>query len=1075
MLNLSRSQEIVWLHEEFFPDSRAYNFTAVFDLRGPLDETALRRGLTVALERHEGLRIELLPASFPPKQRINPHCEIRYHALDLAGEPDQDAVIDELCRQQHSEPFDTTRAPMVRWVLVRTGEDHHKLLHTEHHLVHDGLSFGLVVRDIFTTYRALTQGGRADLPTPRSYVEHVQAEAAACALPGHHREALAHWRSTLDGASFDLPLPGRADPGRIRDIPSGLQSRHLLEPQLAERLRSVARRDGHTPFSVLLSLFAELLYRISGRTDIVIGTAVGNRPPGFAETVGMFVNTIPLRLQRQASHSMLDRANDVTETLVRSLPHQSVPIQDLARELGMHSTNGLDNPLFRVTFSAHDMVIPNVEDLDLEVSIQEGYNTGTTRFDLDVVLIPDSRRTINTRNEPGGMLLIWEFATDLFDPPEIDALHAELIALLNTYLDEREQSVIDIPNVMARSAPASPSETGSRQFVAGRPSLSLSRGAVAAADPGVGQGPVEWFESWAAKTPDAPAVVSGSATWSYRELDAAAQQLTRSLRGLIAPGQLVGVCLGRSPELVACAIAVARIGAVYLPFGSAPGTGRLQSLIDDADIGCLIADGMTRLPSGWRVRTVAHPPGLRAGWRPREVAPRRTDAFYAVTTSGSTGKPKIVLVPEAALANLVRWACDHFTMGPGTRLSLIMGTTFDPHLKEVWSALSSGAALHVVPDEARASTAELFQWWQQSSITHCFLPTPLADLVFARPWPAGLALRHVTAGGDRMRVRPRADTTATVHNLYGPAEATVVTTAYQLNPAQAGSAADVPIGTPITGVAVFVTDEDGRLLPRGEAGELRIGGAGLAIGYLDSAATAERFVPASAEMAGVDRVYRTGDKVRMRLDGQIEFLGRLDDQVKISGVRIEPAEVEAALEAHPSVCRAVVVPVPGVTGALRLAAFLLLAGGAVQDAAAITRLARTRLPEQGVPNLLRFVDDYPLNANGKVDRAALAQQAAPAAANCPAAVTSAASETEAFLLATCRQMLDHPGLTLDVNFTDAGGTSLAAAQLLAAIEATYGIRVKAAEVIRQPDLRALAALVDTRRRLLTPSADQRSA
>ncbi|GGU96722.1 hypothetical protein GCM10010211_75070 [Streptomyces albospinus] len=444
MFNLSRSQEIVWLHEELFPDSRAYNFTAALDLRGPLDEPALRQSLATVLARHEAFRLELDPEDFPPKQRVNDACALRYRTLDLTRTENQDAAFEELWRAQHDEPFDTAEAPMVRWTLIRLSEDHHRLLQTEHHLVHDGWSFGLVLRDLFTTYRALAQGIPAELPKPRSYVDHVRQSVAAEELPGHQDEAVAYWRTALDGAAFDLPLPGLVAPGRVRDIPHGDQLRQLLEPALAERLRSAARRNGHTPFSILLTLFAELLRRQSGRDDLVIGSAVGNRPPGFDETVGMFVNTIPLRIRLRPEDSALDAVDDVTEVLIRSLPHQGVPVQDLARALGAHSTAGLDNPLFRVMFSAHDAPMPHVEGLDVEVSIHEAFNTGTSRFDLDVVLIPDSRRTVNARSGPGGALLIWDFATDLYDIPQIAALQRQLAALLEAYLADSEAGLGDL-------------------------------------------------------------------------------------------------------------------------------------------------------------------------------------------------------------------------------------------------------------------------------------------------------------------------------------------------------------------------------------------------------------------------------------------------------------------------------------------------------------------------------------------------------------------------------------------------------------------------------------------------------
>ncbi|GAA1933636.1 non-ribosomal peptide synthetase [Streptantibioticus ferralitis] len=595
---------------------------------------------------------------------------------------------------------------------------------------------------------------------------------------------------------------------------------------------------------------------------------------------------------------------------------------------------------------------------------------------------------------------------------------------------------------------------------------SIAWGGEPAPAPAPGAGPLEWFDSWLAKQPEAPAVVDGTAVHSYRELDQAAARIIRALNGKVARGDLVGVCLERSTLLVAVAIALARIGAVYLSLGPQPGAARVKSITEDAGIRCLLIDGATTSPSGWTVEPADAVDGLMLALGGGHAKGAPSEAFCAVSTSGSTGKPKIALLPQGAMANLVRWTCDRLEIGPESRVGLFVGTTFDAHLKEVWEALSSGATLYVAPEDARGSMAELFQWWQESGLTHCLLPTPLAELAFAQPWPAGLAMRHILVGGDRMQVRPPAQCTAVVHNVYGPAEATVLTTTHRLRPESDDPAAVVPIGEPLTGYTVLVTDEDGLIVPRGQAGEVRIGGAGLALGYVDPERTAERFVPAPAGQPYVDRVYRSGDKAVMRADGLLEFLGRMDDQVKISGARIEPAEVEAALEAHESVRHAVVVPFRSNTGTLRLGAFLLLAEGAQADEDAVLTAVRARVLKQAVPAVVRFVDAFPLNANGKVDRAVLAQQATPAASTtgaAPTPSTSQAEDTEAFLLAACRQLLDQPDLTPADNFTDAGGTSLAVARLVALIESVYPIRVKAAEVMRQPDLAALAALVATRR------------
>ncbi|UMP06745.1 condensation domain-containing protein [Amycolatopsis sp. EV170708-02-1] len=450
MTALSRSQEIVWLHEELFPESRAYNFTAILDLRGMLDEPALRESLATVLSRHEAFQLEVDTVHCPPKQRVNRACEMRYRAVEIPESSNQEADFEKLWREQHDEPFKIAEAPLVRWTLVRLSDRHHRLLHTEHHLVHDGWSFALVIRDLFISYRALTRRTAAELPKPRSYTEYVEHTGAADQQAGPRTESMAYWRRALDGATFDLPLPGLVPSTRVRSIPHGDQRRQLIAPELADRLRATARRDGHTVFSIFLTLFAELLRRDTGRTDLVIGSAVGNRPPGYEECIGMFVNTIPLRIQLQPGQSARHAADEVTEVLVRSLPHQGIPVQDLARELGVHSASGLDNPLFRVMFSAHDAPLPQIDGLSLDVSIQEALNTGTSRFDLDVVLIPDSQRTVNPRSTVGGMLLIWDFATDLYDTERISELQRQFAQLLESYVLDSGRSLTDLDRATGR-------------------------------------------------------------------------------------------------------------------------------------------------------------------------------------------------------------------------------------------------------------------------------------------------------------------------------------------------------------------------------------------------------------------------------------------------------------------------------------------------------------------------------------------------------------------------------------------------------------------------------------------------
>ncbi|MGK4585724.1 non-ribosomal peptide synthetase [Kitasatospora sp. HPMI-4] len=586
---------------------------------------------------------------------------------------------------------------------------------------------------------------------------------------------------------------------------------------------------------------------------------------------------------------------------------------------------------------------------------------------------------------------------------------------------------------------------------------------------------LECYLDWVRRTPDAPALIDGERSWSYAELDALAVSLADTLRDRVRPGELVGVCLDHSVALVATALAVARLGAVYLPLGPRPGERRLAAVARNLRLGCLIGDPALLPPShraGAAEQSALPLPaeganaaaGVVAAFAPS--APESVGApagtYYSVLTSGSTGTPKAVAVGEESLGALLHWYRELTGLGPGDRHSLMIGVAFDPHLMELWAALTSGAALSVAPDAVRWDPGALTDWWHRARITVCVLPTPLAEPVLDLPWRDDLALRHLTVGGDRLRRYPAPEVTAHLHNAYGPAEATVASTVHTMAPGAAPDGADTPpIGLPLPGVVVAVTDEDGHPVPRGTSGELRIGGRCLALGYLDEELTARRFVAAPEGAEGIDRVYRTGDRVLMRPDGTLEFQGRLDDQVKVSGVRIEPAEVEAAFERDPRVRRAAVAARPGAAGGVRLVAFVQPAEPALSDGAELLPQVREWLPEQAVPTLVHLVDTFPLDANGKVDRAALLAGAPESEAAADA--DAAASPTEQTVLRLCRELLGRPELGPLDNFTDAGGNSLIAARLLVALEQECGVRLRAPQLLRQPDLRRLAELVDSRR------------
>ncbi|MGW4894818.1 non-ribosomal peptide synthetase [Kitasatospora sp. NPDC004240] len=1036
MFALSPSQEIVWLHEQMLPGSRAYNFTAALDLWGTLDADALRAGLTAVLAHHAGLRLELVPrAEGLPAQRVADRAELRLRTSDLSAEADPEAAFRTLLAAEAEEPLDTEQAPLLRWHLVRIADGHHRLVHVEHHLIHDGHSFAILLRDLFTVYRAHVRGERAELPPARSYEEHARALADGTA---DRERGLAFWKRELDEVPLGLTLPGLARPGAVRRHRGG-QLRQSIGADLAERLRERSRGDGHTPFSTLLTLFAELLRRHSGHRELVIGTAVGNRPLGFEGTVGMFVNTVPLRLRLDPAASSTDAVDEATDVLLRALPHQDVPVQELTRALGLHTT-GADNPLFSVMFSAHDAALPDVQAPDLEVSLYEGYNTGTTRFDLDLVLLPDDRRVVGEKHGAAGMTLVWDYDADLFGEEVAELLAQRLLELLRDYLDRPEAALADL------AVPAA---------VPAVPEAAAVPVAPAVLDPA------------AAHDPATLAVIAGAERLTYGDLDRRVGELVDRLTAAgVTSGRIVAAVLPRGVDSVVTLLACLRLGAVYAPLSSEDPAARLGLLLDRLAPALVLATRQSALalPADRPAPALLDGPAFPAA-RPGAVLDE--GAAYVIHTSGSTGVPKPVLVGREALAGCVAALAARYGLTPADRVLLFARPSFDVALEEVLPSLAAGAAL-VLPQREVPTGPELVAVLAARGVTVANLPTSyflavredLREALADGRWSP----RLLVLGGERLPARALRGLTAggavSVLNAYGVTEATITSTVHEVGAADLaeddgegeGGLAEIPLGVELPGVRVHVLDEGLRPLPAGGVGELVIGGDLLATGYLGlPEVTDARFVTVPA--LGGERVYRTGDRGHRDRDGRLWFLGRQDNQVKLRGHRIELEEIEAAASAELGGRSCAVVLHRDPSTGPRLVGFL--EGPGQPDQAALHTALAARLPGGLVPASWTALPAMPVLPGGKPDRAALARLAEeqPAPGSEPAAQEQVFTDPgEALIAEAWREVLGHDRFTAGSHFFEVGGHSLLAAQLAAWLEPRLGSRPALRTLFRNPVL-----------------------
>ncbi|MGW9068060.1 non-ribosomal peptide synthetase [Streptomyces yangpuensis] len=1050
MFALSSSQEIVWLHEQMQPGSRAYNFAASLDLWGTLDTEALHRGLAATLARHPGLRLELVAAGGSvPAQQVAPQCAPRLHTVDLSTEEDPEAAFARLLRTEAETPLDTFEAPLIRWTLVRLAERHHRLVHVEHHLIHDGHSFAILLDDVFRVYRAHVLGESLELPPASSYADHVRERAEAAYAP----ESLDFWRAELRDQQHDLPLPGLTRPGARRRHHGG-QLRQTIGADLAERLRAHARTRGLTPFATLLGLFAELLRRHSGRSRMVIGTAVGNRPLGYEDAVGMFVNTIPLPLALDAAAPAQDTMDEVTDTLIRALPHQDVPVQELTRALGMH-TSGADNPLFSVMFSAHDAPLPEIDVPGLDITLFEGFNTGTTRFDFDVVLLPDDRRGVTTRHGAPGMTLVWDYDMDLFGEDVARLVSGRFLDLLRAYLDSPVTPLADLAPTAVEPAAEAPPVPADR-------------------DP---------LDPVAAHHPSLPALLCGARRLTYGELDERVGALAERLKAAgVTAGRPVATVLPRGTDSVVALLACLRTGAVHCPLSPSDPPARLGLLLERlAPALVLTGDGTPDLPEGLPTARIDAPvlPPARDG----AVLPA---AAYVIHTSGSTGTPKPVAVGPAALVHHMTATADRFGLTTSDRVLMFAQPSFDVALEEVLPTLHAGACL-VLPEHEVPTGAELAELLAAARVTVANLPTSyfLATREDLRPalHDESWAPRLLVLGGERLPAEALsgvlADTDATVLNVYGVTEAAISSTVHEISRDALAEGAEIPLGTELPGERIHVLDAHHRPLPTGAVGELAVAGPGLAEGYPGNAdATAARFVTVDA-LDG-ERVYLTGDLGYRGLDGLLYFLGRRDNQIKLRGHRIELEEIEAAASAALGGRSCAVVLDRESAGGPRLVGFLEGAGngadGPAFDEKALHAELSRRLPGPLVPARWAPLDSMPTLAGGKPDRVALSRRAAeldPEGTATPGSedasradagtgtgtehepTTTAAAPVDpmtALLTEGWRKVLGHSRFDARSHFFHSGGHSLLAAELAAWLEPRLGTRPPLKVLFRNPVL-----------------------
>ncbi|HVT93824.1 MAG TPA: amino acid adenylation domain-containing protein [Bryobacteraceae bacterium] len=1025
---LSLAQLRLWFLEQLEPGTGAHNVSSGLRLRGELDFQALRRAVERIVARHEPLRATFRALRGEVFQRIEPDVRVEIPEVDLRALPDEvrEREAYQKAGEEGSKPFDLEHGPLLRLKLIRIRDSENILLFTMHHLVGDGWSIGVFIDELLEHYEADIERRRCRLPPIRiQYADYVAWQRDSL-NDGETARQLEYWKTRLAGIGSPLELPAdRARPGEQSFLGAVVSA--PVPSSLIARLRGLAQREETTLFTVLLAAFQVLLYRYSHQEDICVGVPVAGRNLLEAEAlIGLFVNTVVIRSVLSGNPTFSSLLHDVRNTLLEAHANQDLPFERIVEELQPKRSLS-HNPIFQVMMTALEEPRSNRKVAGLTTS-QYGAPTSISPLDLTLYVVEAA---------DGSFWWRFQYSTALFDSERISRMIGHYQTLLNAILENPNRRIGDLDLLTA--------------------------------------GELEQFSEWnstagdyprkcvhtliadqAARTPDRVAVVFEDRQLTYAELHRQALRVAAALSAAGAgPGALVGVCIERSLEMIAGVLGVLHCGAAYVPLEPTDPPARLAFKIADAGVKALLSQSSLaeRLPPS-AAKCVLIEEALAT---PAKSVPGTHDPeslAYVIFTSGSTGKPKGVCVPHRALANLLNAMQQAPGLGENDRLLAITNLSFDISALELFLPLITGARLVIASKETVADGSRIRESLRRYAITTMQATPSTWRMLIEAGWSAGEGNLKVLCGGEALSpdlaegLSKRSDS---VWNLYGPTETTVWSSRSLVKEQGRPS-----IGQPIQNTRFYVLDSRMRRVPAGIPGELYIGGDGVANGYLNRPDLSdERFVENPFD-AGGGKLYKTGDSVRYRGDGEVEYLGRLDLQVKVRGHRIELGEVESAVALHPGVRRSLALVREDVPGDQQLVCYVVPEPGADLRASELRSTIRDKLPGFMVPGIV-VLPSFPLNENAKVDLASLPAPAAEGRAS-----TEPRSDAERQLLSIWKRLLRKQDIGIYDNFFDLGGHSLLAMRLLSEIARVFGQRLPVATLFKAQTVEQMAAVLGER-------------
>ncbi len=1035
-LPLSFAQQRLWILDQLDGASALYNIPLAWRLHGSLEVNILARALREIFQRHEILRTRITVANETPTQVSIPAVTVPFQVLRLANASEAD--IARVITAQAQQPFDLRTSELVRVTLVELSATEHVLILVMHHIVSDGWSLGIFFAELSALYRAFALEQPAPLSAlPIQYAdwamwqrEWLQGETLA--------KQLAYWKTQLADAPTTLELP--TDRPRPAIQTSHGRTFHFeIAPDLTRQLAIQSQQNGATLYMTLLAAFATLLMRHTHQRDLVIGTPIANRNrPETEALIGLFVNTLPLRIDLTGDPSFRDLVRRVRELALNAYDHQDVPFEKLV-DTFQPERHLRYSPLFQVMFAMQNtprslVELPGIQVHPLDVE------TDTAKFDL----------TLFVTEPEQGLDCALEYNTDLFDVATIQRLANHYCILLTSVVAAPEQSLADLPLLTINEREQLLNEWN--DTAANYANVPLVHQA---------------FEAHVALTPDAPALVFGETRLTYRELNQRANQLAvYLLRQGVAGDSLVGICMERSAEMIIALLGIFKAGSAYVPLDPAFPNERLAYIVQDTRLAILFTQkSLVKKCVGLGVQTIClddQTNGLAAeSIENPNVGVAPGNLAYVIFTSGSTGKPKGVAVEHHQLRNYTQSVIERFNLSTGWSYAHVSTFAADLGNTMLFPSLCTGGALHILAYEQTTDPDALAQYMHTHPID-CLKITPshFTVLLSARRPERIVPHRRLIFGGeplpwDLVKRIQVLNPDCAIFNHYGPTETTVGAISGRAECASKNEAGIVPLGRPLANVQLYVLDAQQQLVPIGVTGELYIGGAGVTRGYLYRPdLTAEKFVPNPFGRGG--RLYRTGDMVRYRADGKIEFLGRMDRQVKWHGFRIELDEIEHVLGRYPNVHQSVVLLQPNGVGDLRLVAYVAT-GTTWVDVNELRNWAKTQLPDYMIPLVFVQLKTLPLTPNGKIDYRALPlPEAHPIEPS--AFFVAPRTPIEQTLAQIWSEVLGIAQISVQDNFFELGGDSILSIQIVARANQA-GLRLAPRQIFQHQTIAELATVV----------------